>query len=145
MIGYKTSMVRRAAALGLLGIALALGGCGDDREEALAGYYVNTADAKDVIEIMTGGEARVTALMGQRIDVWDYGGRARTQLGRAMQDARAAVARYETVEVTYELPEKGDALVFKAEGRGQRMVRFNAETGILKDAGGRQYLRTKKR
>ena len=145
MMGFETSMVRRAVALGLLGSALALGGCGDDREDAVAGYYVNTADAKDIIEIMTGGKAKVTALMGQRIDVWDYGGRARTGVGRAMQDARASVARYETVEVTYELPEEGDALMFKADGRGQRQVRYNAEAGILKDAGGRQYLRTKKR
>ena len=144
MTGFGTSTARRTAAFGILAVALALGGCGDERESAVAGYYVNTRDSKDVIEIMSGGEAKMTALAGKHLTVWNYRGPARSGLGRSLQGANAALARYETVEVTYEFMEVGNMIVFKAPGRGQRLMKYNAEAGVIDDSG-RQYLRMKKR
>jgi hypothetical protein len=131
--GRLAAAARRAVTLATLAFVLCLGGCGDEREDAVVGYYANIGDSRDVIEIMSGGKAKLTALAGQRLDVWERG-RAQTELGLAMQNARRAMERLELVDATYEFMSER-SIRFSAPGRGTRLMTIDPQSEALEDLG----------
>lgn len=126
---------------GVIGVVIALllaAGCGGGSEDdALVGMYQSTSDPEDRIELLRGGKARVVAIVGQGIDVWEHG-TARTGIGRELQEARRANRTVETVDATYKVLSPG-TLQIQAPNRGSRILQFNAEAGTLRSTG-RNYL-----
>ena len=117
----------------LLLIISLLTGCGD----GLSGTYINLSDPQDRIEFTSGSTAKITAIQGQSLEVWEYGGSALTPLGKQFQDARRAMTNFETVEVEYEWDDKG-TIRFKAPGRGSRTVKVDKDRMKINDFGNRK-------
>lgn len=113
-----------------------LSGCGD----GMSGTYINQSDPQDRIEFVSGSTAKITAIKGQNLDVWDYGGRAMTPTGKQFQDARRAMTNFETVEVEYETDDDG-TIHFTAPGRGSRTVKVENDGMQLTSFGNRRYLK----
>lgn len=111
-------------------------GC-DGRDSRLAETYTGLANPKDKIVFTSGSEAEVTAIAGQPINVWNFGGRGGSALGRELQAAREANTSLESVEVAYNI--KGDMIVFTTPNRGSRTLRIEQEGIILSDSAGRKY------
>ena len=125
------------AVVGVVMMLILSAGCGSSEEDQLSGTYQSTSDPSDRIELLGGGKARVVAIVGQGIDVWEFGG-ASTGMGRELQAARRAARTLETVDATYKVLSPG-TLQIEASGRGSRILTYNAEAGILQSPG-RNYL-----
>lgn len=135
------SLAWRAVLVVMAAAVLVSGGCGGGSEEdKLAGTYVSMAHPKDSIELLPGGKARVVAIEGRSIDVWETPGTA-TGIARQMQVARQATTNLETVEGTYKVISPS-VLKIDVPGRGSRTLQFNAEAGTLQSPG-RNYLSRK--
>lgn len=112
-------------------------GCSKSEQDKLVGTYQSTSDAKDRIELQSGGKARVAALVGRPIDVWESGTAAPGVAGE-LQAARRATASVEAVDATYEVISPG-TIKIEAAGRGTRILTIDVEAGILRSPG-RTYL-----
>lgn len=118
--------------------ALLLAACGPDVPQ---GVWKGVYDPEDRIEILSSTRARVTALRGERIDIWLDTSPGVDEFNRQIKAARRALAQLEMVDVAYDYDARRNMLVFTSEARGSRELSYN-RTDIIDDPGSalRAYL-----